>query len=147
MGSDVEELRVTQLRDEGASAAMELAWDVFLKFEATEYSQQGVETFRAYLQDRKQRKKLKIWGAVSDGELAGMIAVQDSHISLFFVREKYQGSGIGRALFQKAAAGMKRPVTVNSSPYAVEIYRRLGFEAAAPEQLEDGIRYTPMRLS
>ncbi len=125
---------------------MELAWTVFLHFEAPEYSQQGIETFRAYVHDRAQMEKLNIWGAYLDEGLAGMLAVRASHISLFFVREKYQNMGIGRALFQQAASEMGRPITVNSSPYAVEIYRRLGFETTASEQLEDGIRYAPMQL-
>ena len=35
-------------------------------------------------------------------------------------------------------------ITVNSSPYAVEIYRRLGFTATDAERVTDGIRFTPM---
>ena len=36
--------------------------------------------------------------------------------------------------------------TVNSSPYAVEVYRHLGFVPTDTEQLTNGIRYTPMRF-
>ena len=36
--------------------------------------------------------------------------------------------------------------TVNSSPYAVEVYRHLGFVATDAEQCTDGLRYTPMRF-
>ena len=35
-------------------------------------------------------------------------------------------------------------ITVNSSPYAVEAYRRLGFVDVDNEKLLDGIRFTPM---
>ena len=35
-------------------------------------------------------------------------------------------------------------ITVNSSPYAVEIYRRLGFTATDAERVTDGIRFTPI---
>lgn len=143
----MEELSVKRLKGEAVADAMELAWEVFLQFEAPEYSQQGIKTFRAYVHDRAQMEKLNIWGAYLDGQLAGMLAVRGSHISLFFVREEVQGQGIGRVLFQRAASEMGQPITVNSSPYAVEIYRHLGFEATAPEQLEDGIRYTPMQLN
>lgn len=41
----------------------------------------------------------------------------------------------------------KQEFTVNSSPYAVEIYRHLGFVPTDTEQITDGIRYTPMRYS
>ena len=45
----------------------------------------------------------------------------------------------------RPAAGGWDCVTVHSSPYAVEVYRHLGFSHTAEEQLSpDGIRYTPM---
>ena len=53
---------------------------------------------------------------------------------------------MGKALFQRLLAeNGTAQLTVNSSPYAVEVYRHLGVHAMAPEQLTDGIRYTPMR--
>ena len=36
--------------------------------------------------------------------------------------------------------------TVNSSPYAVPVYRKLGFVETDTEQLADGMRYTPMKF-
>ena len=126
--------------------AMELVWTVFLRFEAPEYSPEGVETFHAYIQNMEQVKALVTYGAYENGELAGVLALRGDHISLFFVREEAQGRGIGQALFQYAAARTGRPMTVHSSPYAVEIYRRLGFVPTAGERVEDGIRYTPMLL-
>jgi hypothetical protein len=35
--------------------------------------------------------------------------------------------------------------TVNSSPYAVEFYHRLGFYDLSAEKVEAGMRITPMR--
>jgi len=35
-------------------------------------------------------------------------------------------------------------ITVNSSPYALEVYHRLGFIDKDREQTVDGIRFTPM---
>ena len=37
-------------------------------------------------------------------------------------------------------------ITVNSSPYAVPVYRKLGFVETDTEQLADGMRYTPMKF-
>jgi len=37
-------------------------------------------------------------------------------------------------------------VTVNSSPNAIGAYKKLGFNAVGPEQIEHGIRFIPMRL-
>lgn len=36
--------------------------------------------------------------------------------------------------------------TVNSSPYAVDIYRQLDFVPTDTEQITNGIRYMPMRF-
>ena len=37
--------------------------------------------------------------------------------------------------------------TVHSSPYAVEVYRHLGFVPTDEEQTVDGLRFTPMQYS
>ncbi|MCD7851632.1 MAG: GNAT family N-acetyltransferase [Parabacteroides sp.] len=54
--------------------------------------------------------------------------------------------GIGQKLFNLAI--QDRPVsemTVNSSSYAIEVYKRFGFKPIAEEQETNGLRYTPMR--
>ena len=38
----------------------------------------------------------------------------------------------------------KQVFTVHSSPYAVEVYRHLGFVPTDSEQVTHGLRYTPM---
>ena len=37
-------------------------------------------------------------------------------------------------------------ITVNSSPYAVPVYHKLGFSDTDTEQLADGMRYTLMKF-
>jgi len=37
-------------------------------------------------------------------------------------------------------------ITVNSSRYAIPIYKKLGFEKIDEEKEKDGIKFTPMRL-
>ena len=55
------------------------------------------------------------------------------------------GIGIGRALFEAMRKDYAvQEFTVNSSPYAVEVYRHLGFEPTDCEQTEMGLRFTPM---
>ena len=59
----------------------------------------------------------------------------------------YHRRGIGKKLFDAMRRDYAHPVfTVNSSPYAVEAYRHLGFVPTDTEQLADGLRYTPMRF-
>lgn len=79
--------------------------------------------------------------------MAGIIATRNNgnHIALFFVNSKYHRQGIGRKLFEvvvQNSTGEK--ITVNSSPYAVKVYKKLGFVPDSEEQIVDGIRFTPM---
>ncbi|MGN0650797.1 MAG: GNAT family N-acetyltransferase [Oscillospiraceae bacterium] len=141
---------IKELEKNSRKPALELAWRVFLKFEAPDYTEQGIEAFRATLDDDSFLSQLSaVYAAYDESELAGMLAVRKhgTHIALFFVEEKYQGKGIGRALFQRAIADCPADeMTVNSSPYATEIYHHFGFVDEQSEQEVDGIRYTPMRL-
>lgn len=139
-------MEIRKIAAGGMSEAMDLVWKVFSKFEAPEYSAEGAAAFRDFISSREVLDSLTVYGAFEGETLMGVIAMRDvSHISLFFVREEHHRKGVGRALFEHAAleCGIKR-ITVNSSPYAVPVYRALGFSQTAGEQLQDGIRYTPM---
>jgi GNAT superfamily N-acetyltransferase len=87
-----------------------------------------------------------------DDELAGVAAVRDhAHLFHLFVATKWQGRGYGRLLWQAARrralpSNSNGVFTVNSSPFALEMYRHLGFVATAPRAEHDGIAYIPMRL-
>ncbi|MCE5343642.1 MAG: GNAT family N-acetyltransferase [Eubacteriales bacterium] len=129
------------------SMALELAWQVFERFEAPEYSEEGIENFAKTIRDPAFLALLCYYGAFEDNKLVGMLATRSegAHIALFFVREAYHRRGVGRSLFTLMLSDAKADtITVNSSPYAVAVYNRLGFVAAMPEQVRDGIRYTPM---
>ena len=125
--------------------AIDLVWKVFLEFEAPEYAPEGVREFRRFLDSGEARDELRWWGAVDKTDVVGALAMRGEHISLFFVDKDMQRRGIGKALFQRVKKEMPAMAfTVNSSPFAVEIYRRLGFVPTDNEQLTNGIRYTPM---
>lgn len=136
------------------TGALALVWDVFLEFEGPDYSQDGIDAFRIFIRPESIREKMKrgeilFWGCFAGPVLAGVLAVRNtSHISLLFVRREYQRQGIARALFREAEAFCRAKnctaITVQSSPYAADVYRRLGFRDLAPEQVANGIRYTPM---
>lgn len=135
------------IEENDIKSALQLAIKVFMVFEAPEYPKEGVESFKASLSSKDYIEKLTIYGAFDDGKLVGMIATRlfGSRIALFFVDEEYQGKGVGRLLFDEVVNNccMER-LTVNSSPYATEIYRHFGFIDDMPEQITDGIRYIPM---
>ena len=139
---------VRRLAPEEYPAALELCWRVFLEFEAPEYSPEGVAAFRASLDDEERTRRLDFYGAFDGEKLVGVLCMRaPQHIGGFFVDAVYHRRGIGRRLFEAMRQDYETQVfTVNSSPYAVEVYRRLGFVPTDTEQLTDGLRYTPMRF-
>ena len=139
-------MEIRRIREPELPAAMDLCWRVFQEFEAPDYPPEGVEAFYTYISNTEQVKCLTAFGAWERHQLLGVLAAEGDHIALFFVEPSFHRQGIGRKLFQAylSADGWDR-VTVHSSPYAVEVYRHLGFSPTAEEQLSpDGIRYTPM---
>lgn len=139
------------------SAQMEqclsLVRGVFDRFEAPDYSREGIASFYAFLDSvpgQFSSGALKIWAALREDRLVGVLAMRDGrHICLLFVDPGFHRQGIARSLVQTAAAFARENgqehLTVNSSPYAVPVYHRLGFSDLGPEQTADGIRFTPMR--
>ena len=87
------------------------------------------------------------YGAFEGDSLIGTLSMREpQHIGGFFVKSDYHRKGIGRDLFNTMRRDYdKQEFTVNSSPYAVEIYRHLGFEVMDQEQTVNGIRFTPMK--
>jgi len=140
-------MEIRKLEDFEINGALGLIWRTFVEFESPDYEEKGVETFKACLSDREFLKKLTFYGALDDGQLVGVISTRNggNHIAQFFVLKEQHRKGIGRKLFEfilPYSTGEK--ITVNSSPYAVGIYRRLGFAPIDGEQTVDGIRFTPM---
>lgn len=135
--------------------AMGLAWKVFLKFEACDYTEQGVSSFQDFITDQTLKKvfltgEYQLFVAVYRNEIIGLISLRNrTHISLLFVDEEFHRQGVGRMLMEylwnylSTEMGEHR-VTVNSSPYATGFYHRLGFLDTDSELVADGIRYTPM---
>jgi len=136
---------------------MALAWRTFLKFEADVYTPEGVKNFENFITDPTLHRMFimgayQMFVALEDQKLVGMITLRNNaHISLLFVDEKYHRQGIGRALMQYLFNYLLTEVqvgrvTVNSSPYGVGFYHKLGFKDLRPQEKKDGIIYTPMEF-
>lgn len=137
--------------------ASELVWNVFSEFEAPEYSNEGILTFKEFINPNKLYKNSKnglmsFWGCFDKQKLIGIIASREVyHISLLFVKKEYQHKGIARKLFSKLKIEITENnlnnefITVNSSPFAVKIYERFGFVSIDKEMLQDGLRFIPMK--
>ncbi len=127
--------------------ALSLVWRVFQEYEASDYTQQGIDEFYKSIHDESFLSKLSMFGAYINEELVGVIATRNNgaHIALFFVDGDYHKQGIGRKLFKKVLEqSTASRMTVNSSPFAVPVYRKLGFIDTDKEQTVNGLRFTPM---
>ncbi len=146
---------IKQLGEEDYADAMAMVWRVFLKFNAPTYSADGIYNFKKFLTDETLfdlfcRREYIIFALYEEGTLCGVISLRNGcHISLLFVREEYQRTGVATKLFRHLCSYCREindaeRITVNSSPYAVDFYRHLGFNATDLPKTSDGITYTPM---
>jgi GNAT superfamily N-acetyltransferase len=137
--------------------ASEMLVRSFQTFVAPDYSDEGVQAILDYIDPdalaERANKNHDTVVAVTNDQIVGLIEIRDhDHISLLFVDENYQRRGISRELLKRTIEMCRihspnsTELTVNSSPYAVPIYARLGFEQAGPEEIRNGVRFTPMTL-
>lgn len=154
----LDDLKIQELQPGEEEAVSEMVVSVFNAFVAPRYSEEGRNTFLEYVTPkaislRRMRPTHFFLTAKSSGRLVGLIEVRDfDHVGLLFVEKEPHGKGIARGLLEGAIDRVKRHnsenavLTVNSSPYAVPVYQKLGFVATSGEQITNGILYHPMRL-
>ena len=147
MEFEIEEMNLNELHE-----TLKLVKEVFDEFELPDYSQEGIKTFYEFSNYNNILKNLncnlKIFVAKSNSKIVGMIAIRDlSHIAMLFVDKKYHRKGIAKALIEKIKElTISDIITVNSSPYAIDFYHKMGFENIENEKIDSGIRFTPMKL-
>jgi len=144
----LQEIQTRILERSEYTKAMDLAWTVYREFEAPDYEQDGIEAYYASIHSEDYLSQICLYGAFDGEDLVGVLATRYSgtHITMFCVDGEYHRRGIGKRLFLEALRQCpKRHITVRSSPYAVPVYRRLGFHSVGSERSEGGTRFTPMR--
>ncbi len=138
-------MEIRKAEDGEIKEALDLVWEVFMEFEAPDYCDEGIKEFENFLHDKAEIDKLLIYAAFIEKKIVGVLAMRENHISLFFVNKDHHRQGIGKSIFKSVKENYcNKKITVNSSPYAVNIYKKLGFVAKDHEQVTNGIRYTPM---
>lgn len=85
-----------------------------------------------------------------DEKVVGCVAyIEPSHVMHYFLLPAYHGQGYGRQMwnFLETEILKNNPavMTVNSSFYAVEIYKKFGFEVMGEVTQRWGIHFIPMR--
>ena len=142
-------IEVKQLLNNEKDEALLFAKKVYIECKDESYSEQGIETFCKFINNKKITKSFKVYGAFEDNVLKGIIATdrRKRHISLFFVDKVSQGKGIGKKLMSIVIDDNENSfITVNSSRYAVPIYKKIGFIKTEEEKEQDGLKFTPMKL-
>ena len=147
------EYKIEELNLENLEEAIDVIEDTFMKFEAPDYSKQGIESFFKFANYETIKvnlsKNMKMYVAKVNEKIVGVIGYRDnSHINLLFVLEEYQHNGIAKALYNLVLENCKnantKRMTVNSSPYAHNVYLKLGFIDDNQMQEVDGIKFYPM---
>ena len=149
--------QIRSVTDDEWAEAMGLAWHVFLIYEASDYSDEGIKNFYRFVTDRILFRMFKagqyqLFGYFLEDKLIGIISLRNgNHISLLFVDEHHQNEGVASSLLKfvnnylLTELGMQE-VSVDSSPYAVDFYHHMGFIDMDREITKNGIRYTPMKF-
>ncbi|NLK07511.1 MAG: GNAT family N-acetyltransferase [Firmicutes bacterium] len=139
--------------------ALELAWEVFLEFDAGECEPEAVAKFRADIVNNKAAISNWMSGKTSmyiacDGEqIVGVIGEKwnNGHINILFVKGSYHRRGIATQLMNHMVCDLKQrgfdKITVFSSGFALPFYRQYGFAATDSEHHEDGFVFTPMEYT
>lgn len=134
---------------------MDMVWKTFMRFEAQDYTREGVLNFRDFITNGRiyhmfENGRYPMLVALDQDRIIGEISVRNHNlISLLFVDEAYHRQGVGSELLKKMLQYLKEEkheiyVTVKAAPYAVGFYRKQGFCACAPEERYSGIRVTSM---
>lgn len=148
-------IRELEIADIVACQVSSFIWKIYLDYEGSNVTALGQETFHEYiteenLSNEMSLQRLKIWGYFSENQLVGIIGLRpEAHICLLFVASTHQKMGIAKQLLRQLIAAVSSlqvsQLTVNSSCYAEEIYKRMGFSATASKQTVNGITFIPMR--
>ena len=142
-------IEIRQLLNNKKDEALLFAKKVYIECKDKSYSEQGIETFCNFINNKEMTKSFKVYGAFENNILKGIIATdsQKRHICLFFVDKVSQGKGIGKELMKAVINNNENSyITVNSSRYGVPIYEKLGLKKIEEEKEQDGLKFTPMKL-
>ena len=86
----------------------------------------------------KKSKNRKLYVAVKNKKIVGVIGVKNNEVKTFYVDPSYHGQGIGRKLFEHVEKIIIRKGfdngIVHSSLYAVQIYKKFGFKRIKKER-------------
>lgn len=126
---------------------------IYLKYNSKIDTEEGIKNILIFVSAESMKLRFYIEGALmlvardENNDIVGMIELKNfEHISLFFVDDKYFKCNIGKKLFEEAKNifGCEK-YSVNSSDYALEFYKKLGFiQITDSIKIEKGVHFYPM---
>ena len=143
----IDNFEIRKLRDEEIPEALAFCLKVFKEYESPAYPPEGTEEFIRSIHDKNYLDGIEYYGAFDNDRLIGVIGFRRNrmHLCFFFVDGSYHRRGIGTEMFRYLLEAYPREtITVNSAPYGLPFYQRLGFKPTDHEQVVNGIRFTPM---
>ncbi len=157
----MENIIIRKITPDEVEEAMALALEVFMQFEAPDYSTEGVTTFKKDIVENEEfienarRGVCPIYAAFDGEKMVAIMGMRSNrtHINLVFTRKEYHRRGIARAIFEYLLKDLltENPtlseITLNSSPYGLPFYLKIGFIPLTEEQEINGIRFTPMKYT
>jgi GNAT superfamily N-acetyltransferase len=157
MLSMIDRILIRPVRPDEYEKASALVLDTFDHDVAPLYVSSGIDVFHAYAAPEAMMSRTGsghvLLVAEMDAALVGVAEVRDyNHLSLLFVTPRVQNNGVGRKLLTeiirliRSRHPSQTTITVNSSPNAVEAYKRMGFQTASAPQRKDGIDFVPLML-
>lgn len=126
---------------------------IYLKYNSKIDTEEGINNILSFISAKNMRLRFFIDGALilvardKNNDIAGVIELTNfEHISLFFVDDKYFKCAVGSKLFEevKNILGQEK-YSVNSSNYALEFYKKLGFVQIYDSiKIKNGVHFHPM---
>lgn len=149
----MQNITVRKAVSEDAEGVCRVVREAFIANIAPENSREGAAFFlrvqsAAYF-GKKIPEYVSAYVAEKSGEIIGVIAI-GRKLSTFFILPEHQRSGLGKRLLSIAVADWAAKtseaiLSVNSSPNAVEAYKKMGFVPAGKEDLANNVRFFPMQ--
>ena len=149
---------ISAIKKREYGVTLEMVRESFWEYDASYYPRNGQDSFLAYASfpnfAYRQWHSHSTFVAKDQTRILGMIEIRgDCHISMLFVAPNYIKQGIGRALITTAVERCVsrkmnlRYITVNSSLFAEEFYKKMGFTATESPTTNDGLTCIPMALA
>jgi GNAT superfamily N-acetyltransferase len=141
-------MEIRTIPEEEKKKAFALAQSVILSETGKGWSEKGAEGILSFFEEKLAGFAMN--GLYEKEDLKAVLAYDEerNHIVLLVVKKEEQHKGYGSALLKdflakEEAAGVSR-ISVNAAGNAVGFYANMGFEAVAPEDDSDGLRFAPM---